>query len=293
MAMRSMTGFGRGEASAADWRIEVELSGGNRKQLDVALSLPSALAELESELRRELSGAFSRGRVGVKFHVSHLGGSSHQVLVDEALAARYLEAARSIAETAGVASGLDAASLFRIPGLFRVAEETIDPATAREPLLTALHAAIRRMHESQAEEGAYLGRDLCERITILESAVAVIRERAPGVPIHQRDVLRQRLAESGVALDLDDERLVREIALFAERCDISEELTRFDCHLAQFRSYLESAEPVGRPLDFLCQEIHRELNTMGSKANDATIAHAVVTAKSELEKIREQVQNVE
>lgn len=293
MAIRSMTGFGRGEASVTDWRIEVELSGGNRKQLDLSINLPSGLVELEHELRRELSGAFSRGRVGVKIHLSHLGGSSHQVLVDEALAARYLEAARSIATAASVDPGLDAASLFRIPGLFRVVEETIDSTTVREPLHAALNEAILRMHESQAEEGAYLGRDLDERLATLKAAVAIIREKAPGVPLHHREVLWHRLRESGVELDLQDERLVREIALFAERCDISEELTRFDCHLAQFRAYLQSAEPVGRPLDFLCQEIHRELNTMGSKANDAQIAHAVVTAKSELEKIREQVQNLE
>ncbi len=152
---------------------------------------------------------------------------------------------------------------------------------------------MAQLAKMQVDEGAHLRADLQARLDQIVAEIAEIRHLAPRVPPAYRQNLVKRLAESGLALDLDDERLLREIAVYAERCDITEELTRLDSHVALFRVYLASEEPMGRSLDFLCQEIHREINTVGSKANDATIARHVVNAKTELEKIREQVQNVQ
>jgi uncharacterized protein (TIGR00255 family) len=145
----------------------------------------------------------------------------------------------------------------------------------------------------QTQEGEHLRADLIARLNTIEEEARQIAKLSPKVPAAHRENLMKRLRESGLEVDLDDDRVLKEIGLFADRCDISEELTRIDSHLAQFRTYLENDEPVGRSLDFLCQEFNRELNTIGSKANDADIAQGIVRSKTELEKIREQVQNVQ
>jgi uncharacterized protein (TIGR00255 family) len=163
----------------------------------------------------------------------------------------------------------------------------------RTALLEAAAAALDSMTAMRATEGRHLAADLAARLDGLESRLAAIDTLAPAVPVRQRESLRQRLADAGLDVPLDDERLLKEVALFADRCDISEELTRARSHLAQFRATLAGSEPAGRPLDFLTQELFREFNTMGSKASDAGITREVVAAKTDLEKIREQVQNLE
>ncbi len=291
--MRSMTGYGRGEAVANGWRLEVELSGVNRKQADIAVSLPSALLELEGEVRGLLAKAVSRGRVAARVALSHAEGIDNRLVFDEGLARQYLAAAQRLAGEAGIDATLAAADLFRAPGVFRVDEAGAEPAEIRDALFEALAVAMAQLARMQGDEGAHLRADLLARLERIVDEVAEIRRLAPLVPPAYRRNLLKRIAEAGIGLVLDDERLLREVALFAERCDITEELTRLGSHVALFRVHLDSDEPMGRSLDFLCQEIHREINTVGSKANDATIARHAVNAKTELEKIREQVQNVQ
>lgn len=291
--MRSMTGYGRGEAAVNGWRLEVELSGVNRKQADISVSLPAALLELESEARQLLSRTISRGRIAAKVLLTHAEAGEARLLFDEGLARQYVAAGKRLSAECGLSEDLSAADLFRAPGVFRIDESGADPAEVREPLLAALEGALRQLVKMQEDEGAHLRADLETRLEAIVAGIEGIRELAPRVAPAYRQNLERRLAESGVALDLGDDRILREIALFAERCDVTEELTRLDSHVALFRKYLESPEPAGRSLDFLCQEVHRELNTIGSKANDAEIARHVVAAKTELEKIREQVQNVQ
>ncbi len=288
-----MTGFGRGDATINGWRVDVELSGVNRKQADISVNLPSALLELESEARAILANAISRGRVGARITLTHTDESENRLIFDQALARQYVAAAKLIATESGIDTRITAADLFRAPGIFKIDESGADPAEVREVLFVALEAALAQMIKMQSVEGAHLRADLEARTDSIARSVAEIRELAPLVSPAHRQALLKRLSESGLELDLDDERLLREIALFAERCDVTEELTRLDSHLSVFRTYLASDEPMGRPLDFLCQEINRELNTIGSKANDAAIARNVVQAKTELEKTREQVQNVQ
>ena len=288
-----MTGFGRGEATANGWAVEAELAGVNRKQLDVAVTLPAGIAELEPEIRGILTESTSRGRIGLKVSLCHTDGSDTRLVFDRELARQYIAAAKTISEDSGIDPRLTAADLFRAPGIFRIDEDGADPEDVREALVGAVENALVQLVRMQKEEGENLRVDLLSRIDHIVSEVGEIRKIAPRVPQQHRENLHKRLADSGIEIDLDDERILREFAVFSERSDISEELTRIDSHVGQFRSYLQSEEPVGRSLDFLCQEFNRELNTIGSKANDAAIAQHIVNAKTELEKIREQVQNVQ
>ncbi len=288
-----MTGFGRGEAAANGWRVEVELSGVNRKQADISVSLPAALMELEAEARNLLVKAVSRGRIGAKITLSHTDASENRLILDEALARAYISAAKRLSIEAGIDTRITAADLFRAPGIFKIDELGASPDEVRDALMTALERALSQLVRMQKEEGAHLRADLEARLDSIVLEIEEIALLAPLVPVGHRQNLMKRLSETGLDFNLDDERLIREIALFAERCDVTEELTRLASHFALLRRYLASDEPMGRNLDFLCQEINRELNTIGSKANDAGIARCVVNSKTELEKIREQVQNVQ
>lgn len=291
--MRSMTGFGRGNATTGSWRIEVEISGVNRKQADIGINLPAPIAELESDLRQLLSSSISRGRVSMKLTLISESGSDSSLAFDKQMARQYVEAARAISEETGIETRITAADLFRAPGLFKIVEAQVEPADVRDAALSAAKSALAQFIQMQEHEGENLKSDLASRISSIESHAAEIKELAPKVPETQRQNLHGRLKDSGLSIDLNDDRILKEIALFAERCDITEELTRLDSHIGQFRKYLDSKEPMGRPIDFLCQELNRELNTIGSKANDAAIAQRIVNSKTELEKIREQVQNVQ
>lgn len=291
--MRSMTGFGRGEATANGWKVDVELSGVNRKQADISVNLPAALMELEAEARNLLTKAVSRGRIGAKVTLSHTDAGDNRLLFDEDLARQYVAAAKRLSQETGIDTRITAADLFRAPGIFKIDELGATPDDVREALMSALGSALSQLVRMQQDEGAHLRADLEARLDSIVREIEGITALAPLVPIGHRQNLMKRLGESGVELDLGDERLLREIALFAERCDVTEELTRLASHIALFRTYLASDEPMGRNLDFLCQELNRELNTIGSKSNDAGIARCVVHSKTELEKIREQVQNVQ
>ena len=291
--MRSMTGFGRGEATANGWKVDVELSGVNRKQADVSVNLPATLMELEDEARGLLTRSVSRGRIGAKVNLSHTETGDNRLLFDEDLARQYVDAAKRLSAETGIDTRITAADLFRAPGIFKIDELGASPDDVREALMSALEGALSQLVRMQIDEGTHLRNDLAARLDSIVREVEEITALAPLVPIGHRQHLMKRLSESGLELDLGDERLLREIAIFAERCDVTEELTRLASHINLFRTYLASDEPMGRNLDFLCQELNRELNTIGSKANDAGIARCVVHSKTELEKIREHVQNVQ
>jgi uncharacterized protein (TIGR00255 family) len=288
-----MTGFGRGEAHGAGVTWLVECSAVNRKALEVVINLPRELSELENAARAKVSAVASRGRVNVSVKTDTSGGGAAVLKVDEPLAAQYMAAMRGMAERLGLASLPSAADITRCPGVFRLDEGSAEPTSAWPLIEKALDAALARLISMRESEGAHLKADMTARLETLAALLVSIERLSPQVVEHYRKQLRQRLEDAGVPLPLDDDRLVKEIALFADRCDVSEELTRAASHLKQFHTYLVATEPMGRSLDFLTQELAREFNTIGSKANNAEIAHLVVTGKTEIEKIREQVQNVE
>ncbi len=289
-----MTGFGRGEARRDGVSWAVECASVNRKQLEVAVSLPRELGELEANVRNLVAAGVSRGRVNVTVRSESLADtSSNAVNVDHGLAQQYYHALHALAVKLEIPAEVSLHDLMRLPGVVGLQQAETSAEQAWPLIEEAVGAALKQMNLMRETEGTHLREDMEERMSRIEALLTAIREKAVTVPEAQRKLLRQRLEDAGLPLPLDDERLVKEIALFADRTDISEELSRAASHVKQFRAYLASGEPVGRSLDFLMQEFFREFNTMGSKCNNAEIAHHVVTAKTELEKIREQAQNVE
>ncbi len=291
--MHSMTGFGRASAATDTWHSTIEISAVNRKQAEVVVQAPRELAELEGRIRKTVLATVSRGRIQVSINLDRAQGTAATIQLDAALARAFHNAFIDLGKTVGHALLPTASDYLRQPGIIMLGNGEIDSEhawLAIEPALKDALAALASMRES---EGRHLKEDFLTRIDTLLSFTAKIADDAPGRPVRQRELLAKRLREAGLDLDPADERVAKELALFADRCDVSEELTRLDSHFAKFREYLGAAEAPGRALDFLCQEMFREFNTIGSKANDAGIAQAIVEAKTELEKIREQVQNVE
>lgn len=291
--MNSMTGFGAATAPLGGSSIRVEISGVNRKQTEIAVALPRAWAALETTVRDTVATAVSRGRVNVTFTLQSTPGAAGSLALNRdklaALTATLSEAEATLGRS--IDTSLDA--LLRLGIIAEETETDLPLETVEAAAIPALREALEAFITLRAQEGANMKRDLLARIGTLREFRNQLMARASGVATRHREVLLKRLAESGLPLPADDERIIKEIALFADRCDVSEEMTRLESHLNQFEAICDKSEPVGRTLDFLCQEIFRELNTTGSKANDAELAQLVVTAKTELEKIREQVQNIE
>jgi uncharacterized protein (TIGR00255 family) len=293
MALKSMTGFGEGAASAAGIRVAVELSSVNRKQLDIHVSLPRNLVTLDAQVQQLIRSEFTRGRVSGIVRVDAAEGFAGSVQIDRKLAEQYVEGIRKTARKLKLDDDLGAESIARLPGVVTVDQDNLDADHVSAVLEKSMTAALRGLAKMRAAEGRVLAADLRERLGLLEEAVKAIGRLAPGVVSDYRAKLLLRLKEAGLDDLAGDERIVKEIALFADRCDISEELVRLKSHLSQARGLLRSSEPAGRTLDFLCQEMFREINTVGSKANEVGITRQVVAFKTELERIREQVQNVE
>jgi uncharacterized protein (TIGR00255 family) len=291
--MRSMTGFGRGAAATEQWHVTVEVQSVNRKQADVVVQAPRELLELEPRVRQAVMEVMSRGRVQVSLILERGETAAAGMTVDKSMARAFRNAFAELADAVGEKVTPTAADYLRQPGILLAGCQSIDPDQAWAAVLPALEAALAAHSAMRGAEGAHLNQDLSDRLAALGRFVAAIASHAPERQVRQRELLFKRLREAGLTLDPSDERVLRELALYADRCDISEELTRLDSHFAKFRDYMDATEPSGRALDFLCQEIFREFNTIGAKANDAGIAQAVVEAKTELEKIREQVQNIE
>lgn len=294
MPLRSMTGYGRGLASGAGIRVGLELNSVNRKQLEVRLNLPRALAALESRMVEQIQKAISRGQVSGTVTVQVAESLRRQgVRVDAALAAAYAGSLRKTAATLGLADDLSASLLLQWPGVVTFATADEDTNLVWPVLRKALTGALAGLVGMRTREGTALAADLKGRLGRLDGFVGAIHREAPAVTARYRQALMQRLKQSGVPLGKDDPLLARELAVFADRCDVSEELTRLDSHLKQARGLLTAKEPAGRTLDFLAQEMFREINTIGSKANEIRITRQVIAFKTELERIREQVQNVE
>jgi uncharacterized protein (TIGR00255 family) len=293
MALKSMTGFGEGTASAAGIRVVVEISSVNRKQLDIHVSLPRNLVTLDAQVQQLIRSEFTRGRVSGIVRVDATEGFAGSVKVDEKLAAQYVEGIRKTARKLKLADDLGAESIARLAGVVTVDQDNLDADHVTTVLEKAMMTALRGLAKMRLAEGKVLAADLRERLALLENAAQSIGQLASGVVAGYREKLFLRLKEAGLDDLAGDERIVKEIALFADRCDISEELVRLKSHLTQARGLLRSSEPAGRTLDFLCQELFREINTVGSKANEIEITRHVVAFKTELERIREQVQNIE
>ena len=290
-----MTGCGRGECARNGGKITVELSSVNRKQGEISVMLPRELEVLEAQIRDAINRSVARGRITarVTLHTAD-GKTTTRVRLNAALARAYVQELKRLARDLKLAGPVTLDMLARAPGVFETDDDVADAEDFWPAVEKALQQALATLLKMREREGAHLAKDLTSRVTAMRKSTAQIRKQAPQVQQRYREQLLQRIQSAGVTVPgADDERLLKEVVYFADRTDISEELTRLQSHFQQFDDCLGSSEPVGRTLDFLAQEMNREINTIGSKANDSDIARAVVALKTELEKFREQAQNVE
>jgi uncharacterized protein (TIGR00255 family) len=293
MSIISMTGFGRGEAQGQGIKVVAELGSVNRKQFDCHVSLPREFAAFEAKIQAQVHAAVRRGHVKGSVEITHTRGSGSAVQIDMVLARARLAAIRQAAKALKLPDDLAASRIAEWPGVVRSEAVSVDHDAAWPLVESAVALALEKLTSMRMREGKALAGDLAARLARLRKEIAAIRKCAPAVVAGYRKMLADRIAAANHGLKLDDAVLARELALFADRCDISEELTRLESHFAQADQFLAAAESCGRTMDFLCQEFFREINTIGSKANDAEITRRVVGCKAELEAIREQVQNVE
>ncbi len=293
--MKSMTGYGRGDCSQDGFKITVELSSVNRKQSEIAVNLPREMEMLEAQIRDLINRYVARGRLTVRVTL-HAGASmtAARMHLNVPLAKAYARELNRLSRQLRLPGPVTLDHLARAPGVFQTDEQLAVEEDFWPAVEKALQKAMSGLLQMRSREGSHLAEDLVQRIRVMRKAVGKIQKHAPKVAARYRKQLLERIQAAGLeAPGIDDERLMKEVVYFADRSDISEELTRLQSHFQQFDDCQRSKEPVGRMLDFLAQEMNREVNTIGSKANDSLISREVVTLKAELEKFREQAQNVE
>lgn len=291
--IRSMTGYGRGEKDINGRTFSVEMRSVNHRFAEVVIRLPKYYLALEDRVRKQIQERILRGRVDVFVNVASHGQSGKSIQVDKDLAMAYYNALEELRETIGIDGKLSVTDIARLPDVI-VMEEVQEDLEAIWPNLTmAVEDALAQLVEMRTTEGERLQEDLFKRVDRLAEYTEVIAQRAPDMVLEHREKLLTRLKELEAEIQVDEGRLALEIALFADRSSITEELVRLRSHFHEFRNTVTLNESIGRKMDFLIQEFNREYNTIGSKSNDMHISAMVIKAKTEVEKIREQVQNIE
>ncbi len=291
--LKSMTGFGTGRARAGDEEISVEVRAVNHKHLEVKVRLPRELSALEPAVLRVVRARCVRGAVDVAVRRSATTATGAVPTVDVAMARAWREALRAVARAVDMADVPTTAQIAALPAVIRMEEPVADLGGAEAALERALTDALDALVLMREREGRALEGDLASRLARVATLTAEVATLAPRTVEAYRARLHERVAELLKGAPVDEARLVQEVALFAERTDVAEEATRLQAHLEAFRGFLASADPAGRRMDFLVQEMHREVNTTGSKSQSTEVSTRIVELKAELERIREQVQNVE
>ena len=290
--LHSMTAFGRGEAGADGYRFTIELRTLNHRFCDIRIKLPRKYSDFEEDIKKRVSSKFSRGRIEVSVLADDTLDKVQHLTVDTELAKTYKRLLLILQEELGLQGDLRLESLLNFRDLFAFQEDEESREKAWSVVETALDQAVSGCLLMRQEEGEAIARDLSGRLNQLEVLTGEVETRAPLVVDDARDRLQKRIQDL-LETELDETRLAQEVAFFAEKSDITEEVVRLQSHIQQFRDLLEASGPRGRQLEFLLQEMHREVNTIGSKANDLEIAQKVIQMKTELERFREQIQNVE
>lgn len=292
--IRSMTGFGRSDVGNAEGRFSIEIRSLNNRYLDIQVKTPRSLASLESGVKKAVQDRFSRGRFDVFISRNSGREKNGKLAVDETLVAQYIGILRDLKTRFGLAGDVDVATVAGLQNLVTFTEEKEDETALWELLSQGLLGALDELDRMRTEEGNALAQDIRARLAGIETTIQAIRAQAPATVENARKRMTDTLNKL-LNTQPDPIRLAQEIAILAERTDVTEELTRLSSHMGQFNALLQGTvqEAIGRKLDFLIQEMGREVNTIASKANDAKISLAVVHVKAELEKIREQVQNIE
>lgn len=291
--IRSMTGFGRGEVKTDSVQCIVEIKTVNHRFADFTIKMPRDLMPLEDRIRAVLQQSIQRGKTDVFITYIDLARANKKVAVDEGVVNAYFNAIRDSAESLGYKYDPNVSMLFKIPDAFVQFKENTDQEAVWETLSQAIDFAVANLTAMREKEGAKLKEELLSILETSEQYYGNICERSPFVAVEYKEKLSQRLSEILEKGIIDEQRVAAEVAIFADKSSIDEEIARFSSHVKQFRDALNDGGSVGRRLDFIVQEMNREVNTMGSKANDITITNNVIALKSEIEKLREQIQNLE
>lgn len=292
--IKSMTGYGKGESADEQYRFKVEMKSVNHRYSDISIRMPRHISYLEEKVKKIMKEKIHRGKVDVYINLEYIDDSSIEVKVDMTLAMAYKEALENIKDELGLSDEVRLNNILNMPEVVKTDKKELDEDLVWNVLKEAVDISVENMVNMRIAEGNELKSDLLDKLQNIEDTVVEIEKRSPTVVKEYKEKLEERInniLDDGITLD--EEKLSIEVAFFADKSSIDEELVRLSSHIKQFRSILDEDEPVGRKLDFLIQELNREVNTIGSKANDTEISKDVVNVKSEIEKIREQVQNIE
>ena len=291
--IRSMTGYGSADFERAGQRLSAEIRSVNHRFCEVSLRAPKLVGLYEDQIRQLIADRFSRGKFSLSITWSGVGDSGEVLKVNEAVTDRYVALLDQLRQRYQIDSGLDVRTLATLPDVFTWEHTALSDEETWAMLKAVIERACDNMNAMKAREGDALAHDLVQRLKLIREQLDRVAERAPLRPIEAKERLESRIKALLDDVEMDPLRIAQEIAFMADRLDCTEECVRLAAHLDQFRHLAEGQEPAGRKLNFLLQEMGREANTIGSKANDVEIAHAVVIIKEELERLREQVQNVE
>lgn len=291
--IKSMTGYGSGSAQSGGKTFTVEIKSVNSRYSDFSVKMPRVYTFLEDVLRKAAGERINRGKVDIYVNVESDGQEECVVKLNSALAEAYLNALRTLSETLGISSNATAETFLRIPDVFTVEKASDDAQLITDTALEALKGALDEFDAMRIAEGEKLVLDLKEHLAFIENATTEIEKRSPEIVSEYRARIEERMRDILGSASYDETRLLTEVAIFADKVNVNEETVRLRSHVAQFTKMLDDGGCVGRKIDFLIQEMNREINTIGSKSNDLDIAKIVIDVKAEIEKLREQIQNVE
>lgn len=291
--IRSMTGFGRCEVSEAERKFTVEMKGVNHRYLDVNMRMPKKLNFFETAIRNRLKDYVQRGKVDIFITYEDLSEEQVSLRYNHALAAEYLNYFKQMQAEFGINGDVNAYSLSRCPEVLTMEEQDVNEEELWNGLQKALDGACRQFVETRTKEGEQLKQDIIGKLDGMLETVALIEERSPQIVTEYREKLETKVRELLADTQIDESRMASEIVLFADKICTDEEVVRLKSHIKHMKDTLEVAEGIGRKLDFIAQEMNREANTILSKANDLTVSNHAITLKTEIEKVREQIQNIE
>ena len=291
--VRSMTGFGKATREYDGGTISIELSSVNHRYLDSSFRLPSEWSSLDPVLRDALKECLSRGKINISVSRKRGSGDARQIRLDGDIAEQYIRASKELAGLLGTTESLSLSALAQFENVFTYEEHEDDIEAAKDMLVKLLGEAASHLNTMRETEGKALARDLMHRIDLIRQSVVTIEERLPALNEVFAERLRARIGDLAQDTSITEERIAMEVAIMADKGDVTEEVVRLNSHLDHAEELLRSAEPVGRKLNFLSQEVQREINTLGSKVRDTDVIRQVLDMKSELERIREQIQNIE
>ena len=291
--IKSMTGYGSGKAEMGSKTFTVELKSVNSRYSDFSIKMPRVYTFLEDPIRKAASARINRGKVDIYINVESSGEEDSVVKVNTALAREYLDGLRALSEDLAIPSNTTAETFLRIPDVFIVDKADEDEDVIKETVLKALSDALDGFDTMRITEGEKLTADLKEHLKFIADATEAVEKRSPEIVAEYRNRIDERVRDILGSATYDETRLLTEVAIFADKVNVNEETVRLRSHVDQFTKMLEEGGSVGRKIDFLIQEMNREINTIGSKSNDLDIARIVIDVKAEIEKLREQIQNVE